>query len=211
MEKLVELVFVLDMSGSMSGLESDTIGGYNSILKKQKEEGSVRVTTTLFNSNMKMIHDGKDIKDVNPLTNDDYIPGGCTALLDAIGNTISHVTAKQSALKEEDRPTKTLMVITTDGLENSSVEFSKKAVKALIESKEAAGWEFLFVGANIDVIETGESFGISRDHSVDYICDKKGNRVMFCALNETISNTRMTGKVSRKWKEKINEDYEGRK
>ncbi|MCQ2798694.1 MAG: VWA domain-containing protein [Bacilli bacterium] len=211
MEKLVELVFVLDMSGSMSGLEDDTIGGYNSILKKQREEGNVRVTTTLFNTELKMVHDGKDIKDVKPLTSEDYIPHGCTALYDAIGFTISRVTASQSLLEEDKKPSKTLMVITTDGYENSSREFTKKSVKALIEAKKACGWEFLFLGANIDAAETAEGFGISKDYSASYVSDHRGTRTMYCCIERTVDELKTTGKVKKDWKRVLEKDAEENK
>lgn len=164
-ENLTELVFILDRSGSMSGLESDTIGGFNSMIaKQQKEEGEAIVSTVLFDDVTDVIHDRVPIGDIKKLTEEDYFVRGCTALLDAVGGAIHHIGNVHKYAREEDRPTKTLFVITTDGLENASRNYSFKDVKKMIErQKEKYNWEFLFLGANIDAIEVAGNMGISRD------------------------------------------------
>ena len=173
---LTELVFILDRSGSMAGLESDTVGGFNGTIEKQKkEEGEALVSTVLFNHTSKVIHDRVDLRKIPKMTEKDYSVGGCTALVDAIGRAIHHIKNVQKYIREEDRPEHTLFVITTDGLENASHEYSSDQVKKMIEQqKETAGWEFLFLGANIDAVETARSFGIEEDHTVNFLADAEG-------------------------------------
>ena len=208
---LTELVFILDKSGSMSGLEADTIGGFNSLIEKQKAEpGDVVVTTVLFNDKMKYVHDRVDIKAVNYMTRKDYTADGCTALLDAVGNTIKHIVEKQKELKEEYLPSKTMIVITTDGMENSSREYDYPDIKKLIEKQKELGWEFIFLGANIDVNREARRFGIDEDNAVQYKCDSAGVDLNYDSLSCAISEMKATGKVSKKWRKAIDEDYEKR-
>ena len=183
--KSTELVFVLDRSGSMSGLESDTIGGFNGMLKKQKKTGkNVNVTTVLFDDEVDMIHDRFPIDVVEPLTEDDYYVRGCTALLDAVGESIKKMDNVQKRLPKKHKPGKVIFVITTDGLENSSKEYSYRDIKRMIDAKKETGWEFLFLGANIDAAAEAEKMGIARNRSVTYENDSEG-----VALNyETVGN-----------------------
>lgn len=204
---LTELVFILDKSGSMSGLEGDTIGGFNSLIEKQKcEDGEVVVTTVLFNEKMKYVHDRIDIKEVNKMTRKDYMANGCTALLDAVGNTIKHIVDKQKELKEEFIPEKTMVVITTDGLENSSVEYDYPDIRKLIEKQKELGWEFIFLGANIDVNREARRFGIDEDNAVEYKCDKRGVNLNYEALSGAVTEMRCCKTVSKDWHKEI-DDY----
>ncbi len=218
-ENLTELVFILDRSGSMSGLESDTIGGFNSMLKKQKkEEGEAVVSTVLFDDVSEVIHDRKPIADVKKLTEKRYYVRGCTALLDAVGSAIDHIGNVQKYAREEDRPSKTLFVITTDGLENASKRYTFKKVKKMIErQKEKYNWEFLFLGANIDAIEVAGHMGISADRAANYHCDEAGTALNYAVLEETVSRVRAcSSKMMHAsfdggaWKGKIDADYEDR-
>lgn len=178
--KLTELVFILDRSGSMSGLEADTIGGFNGMINKQKnQEDAVNVTTVLFDDQVEVIHDRFSLDLVSPLTEEDYYVRGCTALLDAVGATIQKMSNIQKRLPEEHRAGKVIFVITTDGHENSSKEFSYGQIKEMIEQKKKEGWEFLFLGANIDAGYEAERIGISRDRSVTYENDSKGVEINF--------------------------------
>ena len=208
---LTELVFILDRSGSMSGLEADTIGGYNSMLEKQKEtEGDVIVSTVLFDSENEVIHDRVDLKELKPLTEKEYYVRGCTALLDAVGGAIHHINAVHKADKA-NAPAKTLFVITTDGMENSSTKYSFAKVKKIVEKKKQKGWEFLFLGANIDAAETAGSFGIDSSHAVNYHSDSAGTELNYKVLACAVQNFRSAGKVSEDWKAEIEEDFETRK
>lgn len=218
-ENLTELVFILDRSGSMSGLESDTIGGYNSLIAKQKKEkGEAIVTTVLFDDRMKMIHNRMPIELVKKLTKKDYYVGGCTALLDAVGETIDHIWSEHKKLKKDERPAKTLFVITTDGLENASKKYSFKDIKKMIEKqKEKHNWEFLFLGANIDAIEVAGSMGISADRAANYHCDSEGTALNYSVLGAAISRARKCENADMSvafaggaWKEEIERDYERR-
>ena len=173
-EKLTELVFILDRSGSMSGLESDTIGGFNGMIKKQKKSGDVNVTTVLFDDQVEVVHDRFPIDIVEPLTEEDYYVRGCTALLDAVGQTLSKIDNVQTRLPESHKAGKVIFVITTDGQENSSKEYSYKQIKKMIEAKKKNGWEFLFLGANIDAASEAEKMGISRNRAVTYENDSVG-------------------------------------
>lgn len=194
---LTELVFILDRSGSMSGLESDTIGGFNAMLEKQrKEAGECNITTVLFDDNYELLHDRIDIRAVSPMTDKEYYVRGTTALLDAIGRTIHKLVAVQRSSSEDYRAEKVMFVIITDGYENASREFSSDKVKAMIEhEKEKYGWEFIFLGANIDAVETASHFGISADRAVDYVPDGAGTALNFDAMSETVACFRATGTV----------------
>lgn len=215
-ENLTELVFILDRSGSMSGLEADTIGGFNSMIKKQqKEEGEAVVSTVLFDDRCDVIHDRVDISKIKKLTEDEYYVRGCTALLDAVGGAIEHIGTVQKYAREEDRPSKTLFVITTDGLENASKRYSFKDIKRMIEQKkEKNNWEFLFLGANIDAIEVAGNMGISRDRAANYNCDSAGTALNYAVLEKAVSKVRRCKAVQMSeafcggaWKAEIDEDF----
>lgn len=211
-EGLTEIVFILDESGSMSGLEADTIGGYNSFIEKQKKEsGEALVSTVLFANDSKVVHDRVDLKKVEPMNNQQYSPGGCTALLDAIGGAIHHIGNIHKYARPEDVPAKTIFVITTDGQENSSREYSYKNIKMMIErQQEKYGWEFLFLGANIDVISEASKLGIRSDRAVKYECDQMGTQLNFSVVSNVIASVRGGKKVSEHWKDEI-ESYRLRK
>lgn len=185
--ELTELVFILDRSSSMGGLESDTIGGFNGMIEKQKKEGEkVNVTTVLFDNEMEIIHDRFPIEAVQPLTDQEYSVRGCTALLDAVGQVVSKIDNVQKHLPEEYRAGKVLFVITTDGLENSSMQFSYNNIKRMIEAKKECGWEFLFLGANIDAAKEAEKIGIERNRSVTYENDHRGVALNYGAVGKII-------------------------
>ena len=193
--KAAELVFILDKSGSMAGLESDTIGGFNSMLQKQKAlDGECRITTVLFDNHYELLHDRIDIRAVGPMTEREYQVGGSTALLDAIGRTIQKLVGVQRNTAEEYRAESVMFVIITDGAENSSREYSSRKVKAMIEhEKEQYGWEFVFLGANIAAVETAGRFGIASDRAVDYVPDGAGTELNFQMMSETAAAFRTTG------------------
>ena len=207
-----ELVFILDKSGSMSGLEKDTIGGFNSMLQKQKDvEGECRITTVLFDNSYELLHDRIDIRAVGPMTEREYRVGGSTALLDAIGRTINKLVSVQRSTAEEYRAEKVMFVIITDGEENSSREFSSDKIKAMIEhEKQKYGWEFIFLGANIDAVETAGRFGIGVDRAVDYLADSKGTELNFAAMSATVACFRETGAVPDAPMQAIREDVKKR-
>ena len=208
----VEMVFILDKSGSMAGLESDTIGGFNSMISKQKdEEGEAYVTTVLFDTVLKTLHDRIPLEKVPEMTGKDYVPGGCTALLDAIGETVGHIRDIHKYIRAEDVPQKTLVVITTDGYENASRRFDREQIRKLIEEQKEKGWEFLFLGANIDAVATAGSFGISEDRAATYTCDAKGTELNFKALGGVMKCMRRNEEVPAAWKEEIEEDHANRK
>jgi uncharacterized protein YegL len=208
-----ELVFILDRSGSMSGLEADTIGGYNAMLAKQKnEEGEATVTTVLFNHDIDLLHDRIKIEGIAPITEREYEVGGTTALLDAIGSTIHKIGNVQKRTSEEERAGKVLFVITTDGMENASREYDYGKIKAMIEHQKVKyDWEFIFLGANIDAVATASKFGIQEDYAVTYHADSEGTQVNFQALNEAVTSFRKGQKIDRIWKENIEKDFESRK
>ena len=210
---LTELVFILDRSGSMSGLEQDTIGGYNSLLKKQKSEpGEATITTVLFDDHYELLHDRISLKGISPITDKEYFVRGSTALLDAIGRTIDKIGNAQKHTAEADRAEKVMFVITTDGMENASREYKYDKIKAMIEKqKEKFGWEFLFIGANIDAVETASKFGISADRAANYHADGKGTAVMYEAVSQTVCCARAAAPITADWKKQIDEDYEERK
>lgn len=206
-KNLTEMVFILDRSGSMSHLESDTIGGYNSLLEKQKkEQGDAVVTTVLFDDKYEIIHDNADIKKVNPLTDREYFARGSTALLDAVGKTINYVGHRHKYTRDSEIPQKTMVVIITDGFENASREFSQSQVKSMIEhQKEKYGWEFLFLGANIDAVSTARSYGITPDRAVKYEADSVGTKTNFEAVSATVSCVRESKPIAPNWKKEIEE------
>ncbi|HHU06714.1 MAG TPA: VWA domain-containing protein [Clostridiales bacterium] len=209
---LTELVFILDKSGSMSGLESDTIGGYNSMLEKQKAvEGECRITTVLFDNNYEILHDRIDIRAVEPISEKEYHVGGTTALLDAIGRTIHKIGNAQKHTAEDYRAEKVLFVIITDGEENSSREYSAEKVKALIDrQKTKYGWEFIFLGANIDAVETAGRFGISADRAQNYHADGEGVNLNFRVMSEAVASFRKRSVIPKGWNEEIQKDYKHR-
>ena len=209
---VTEIVFILDRSGSMSGLESDTIGGYNAMLTKQKDaEGEAIVTTVLFNHEYELLHDRINVKGVAPLSQKDYEVSGTTALLDAIGHTINKIKKAQNATLKEHQADKVLFVITTDGLENSSHEFNYKKIKQMIGQQKECGWEFIFLGANIDAIGTASELGIDSDHAVEFHADEEGVQMNFSVVTETVLNYRKEGKIEKDWKKEIEADYKRRK
>ena len=212
-KNLTELVFILDRSGSMAGLESDTIGGFNAMLEKQKKEpGNALVSTVLFDHERKVIHDRQDIQQVEPMTDRDYTVGGCTALLDAVGCAIHHIGNVHKYAREEDRPEKTLFVITTDGMENASRQYSYDQLKKLIRrQKEKCGWEFIFLGANIDAAREASRFGISAEFAADYHADSKGTSAVYEAVNEAVCCARACQPMDASWKRRVDADYRKRK
>jgi len=211
---ITELVFILDRSGSMAGLESDTIGGFNAMIEKQKkQDGLCWVSTVLFANESKVIHDRVRLEDVRPMTEDDYTVGGCTALIDAIGDAIHHISNVHKYAREEDVPAHTVFVITTDGMENASRKFSAAEVRRQIKRiQEEKGWEFLFIGANIDAVETARHFGIAEDRAVNYHADKKGTRVVYECVGKALGSLRANASacMPAKWSEDIAEDFASR-
>ena len=206
-KNLTEIVFVLDRSGSMSGLEKDTIGGFNSMIEKQKkEDGEALVSTVLFDHLTEVIMDRVPIQDVKPLTEDDYIPRGTTALIDALGGAIHHIGNVHKYARDEDRPEHTLFVITTDGMENASHYYSSDDVKRMIKRQtDRYGWEFLFLGANIDAVETARRYGIDEMHAASYISDAAGTRRNYAAMDAAISSVRRGRRVQRDWSREVTE------
>ncbi len=209
---VTELVFIIDRSGSMAGLEGDTIGGFNAMLEKQKkQDGKCYVSTVLFSNDSTVLHDRKELSSVPPMTEKDYFVGGCTALIDAIGGAIHHIGNIHKYARREDVPEHTVFVITTDGMENASRRYSSDKVKAMIErQKSKHGWEFLFIGANIDAVETAARFGIEKDRAVNYNADEKGTRILYSAVADTVCGVRARGKVSEDWCCEIEEDHKKR-
>ena len=211
-DNLTELVFILDRSGSMAGLEADTIGGFNAMIEKQKrEEGEALVSTVLFDHETVVLHDRVDLRKVEPMTDRQYTVRGCTALLDAIGGAVHHIGNVHKYAREEDRPAKTIFVITTDGMENASKRYTYDTVKRMIErQRELYGWEFLFLGANMDAIRAARRFGIREDRAVRYECDARGTALNFAVVSETIGKARCGAPIDGSWKAKIEKDYEER-
>lgn len=210
---ITELVFILDRSGSMAGLEKDTIGGFNSLINKQKkQEGKCYVSTVLFDHETLVLHDRLDLQNVNPLTDNDYQVRGCTALIDAIGSSIHHIANIHKYARPEDVPQNTMFVIMTDGMENASKKYSSKRVKEMIEhEKEKYGWEFLFIGANIDAVETAGHFGIEANRAVNYNADSEGTSVVYDTLSDTVCCMRACAPLSDDWSTRIDKDYKSRK
>ena len=219
-ENLTELVFILDRSGSMSGLEADTIGGFNSLItKQQKEEGEAIVSTVLFDDQTEVIHDRVKIEKVEKMTDKDYYVRGCTALLDAIGGAIHHIGNGHKYAREEDRPSKTLFVITTDGMENASRKYTLNKVKTMIERQKGKyNWEFLFLGANIDAIEVAGKMGIAASHAVNFHNDSRGTEINYSVLEKAVSRVRKCKRAEEmkeafedcEWKKEIDLDFESR-
>lgn len=206
---ITELVFILDRSGSMSGLEADTIGGFNSMIEKQKkQDGECFVSTILFDNFSEVIHDRVKLENVAPMTEQDYSVRGCTALLDAVGSAIHHIANIHKYARPEDVPEHTMFVITTDGMENASHRYDAARVKRMIEhEKEKYGWEFLFLAANIDAVGTAASFGIGADRAVNYRADKQGTRVVYDAVSETVCRFRASAPLAEDWCADIQADY----
>ena len=211
-KNLTEIVFILDRSGSMAGLEGDTIGGFNAMIQKQKgEPGEALVSTVLFDNVSEVIHDRVDIQKIEPLTRKEYYVRGCTALLDAVGGAIHHIGNVHKYAREEDRPEKTLFVITTDGMENASQTYSYEKLKMMIErQKEKYGWEFIFLGANIDAAKEAARFGIDADRAANYHADHEGTAVIYEAMSEVVGNVRACRPMSADWKKNIDADYKKR-
>ena len=210
---LTELVVILDRSGSMSGLESDTIGGFNSVLTKQRGEvGDANITTVLFDDKYELLHDRYNLVKVPVITDKEYFVRGSTALLDAIGKTIHKMGNVQKYAADEDRAEKVMFVIITDGMENASVKYSYDHIKNMIDrQKNKYGWEFIFLGANIDAIETAGRFGIEEDRVANYHADSKGTLLNYQVISETVSMIRTKRSIDEGWNDKINKDYESRK
>ena len=211
-KNLTEIVFILDRSGSMHGLEADTFGGFNSMIEKQKKEtGEALVSTILFDNAAEVIHDRVSLKDIRELTSRDYCVKGCTALLDAVGGAIHHIGNIHKYARPEDVPEHTLFIITTDGMENASRRYSSMEVKKMItRQKEKYGWEFLFLGANIDAVETAAGFGIGADRAVNYRADSQGTQLNYEVLGDAVSAVRQSAPLTAGWKKRIDEDYENR-
>ena len=212
-QNLTELVFILDRSGSMSGLESDTIGGFNSMIAQQKrEDGECFVSTVLFDSESEVLHDRVRLADVPAMTDRDYTVRGCTALLDAIGGAIRHIGNIHKYARPEDVPAKTMFVITTDGMENASRSYTHDKIKAMIErQKEKYGWEFLFLGANIDAVSVANTIGIAADRAVDYHADAKGTALNYEAVGQAVSAVRGNRKLTSAWKSAVAADHKNRR
>ena len=209
---ITELVFILDRSGSMGGLESDTIGGFNAMLRKQRrEQGTAYVSTVLFDNRSEVIHDRIDLAKIPDMTDKDYTVGGCTALLDAIGDAVRHIANIHKYARPEDVPEHTMFVITTDGMENASHKYSYDEIKRLIGAKKEEGWEFLFVGANIDAVSVAERVGISAERTANYCADAVGTATVWENLSAPISAMRSCAKITRDWAENIEADKKSRK
>ena len=208
-----ELVFILDRSGSMAGLEKDTIGGFNAMIEKQKKEtGECLVSTVLFDNTSEVIHDRVKLSEIRPMNEEDYYVRGCTALIDAIGGAIHHIGNVHKYARKEDVPEHTMFIITTDGMENASHRYSSEDVKRMIErQKSKYGWEFLFIGANIDAVETAARYGIEKNRAVDYRADREGTAVLYSAVSDAVCEIRNHKAVSGSWRKKIESDYNDRK
>lgn len=213
MRNLTEIVFILDRSGSMSGLESDTIGGFNALINKQKKEtGEALISTVLFNDTIEVLHDRLLLEEIQPITEKDYCAFGCTALLDAVGGAINHIGNIHKYARPEDVPQRTLFVITTDGLENSSCYYSYHQIKKMIERQEKRfGWEFLFLGANIDSKEMANRVGIRAERATNYHSDKEGTALNYEVISETICQVRANQPIDKNWKVRIDKDYKRRR
>jgi len=209
---VTELVFILDRSGSMSGFEADTIGGFNSTIEKQKkQEGKVYVSTVLFDNYSEVLHDRVDINEIKPMTDKDYDVRGCTALLDAIGGAIRHIGNIHKYARPEDVPEHTIFVITTDGMENASQHYSSEDIKAKIKRQtEKYGWEFIFLGANIDATKEAARFGIDADRAANYHADSAGTAVIYEAMSEAVCSIRACRPMSADWKRRVDEDFQKR-
>ena len=209
---ITELVFILDRSGSMSGLEDDTIGGFNSMIEKQKKQvGDCYVSTVLFDDESEVLHDRVKLADISKMTDNDYTVRGCTALIDAIGGAIHHIGNIHKYARPEDGPEHTMFIITTDGQENASHRYTSEQVKKMIEHRrEKYGWEFLFIGANIDAVETAARYGIDKERAVNYNADSEGTRLNYEVMSETICSFRESRPITADWKKKIDKDFKTR-
>ncbi len=209
---LTEIVFILDRSGSMAGLEDDTIGGFNAMVEKQKKEsGEALFSAVLFSNDSEVIYDRTDIQKVEPMTDRQYSVGGCTALLDAIGGAVHHIANVHKYAREEDRPGKTIFVITTDGMENASRAYSYDEVQRMVKhEQEKYGWEFLFLGANMDAISAARSFGIRADRAVRYRCDGAGTALNYSVVSETVARVRRRESIEPDWSAPIEADVKKR-
>ena len=210
---LTELVFILDRSGSMAGLERDTIGGFNAMIEKQKREGGeCFVSTVLFDNETEVLHDRVRLSEIRPITDSEYTVRGCTALIDAIGGAIHHIGNIHKYARPEDVPEHTMFIITTDGMENASRKYTSDRVKKMIEHQKAKyGWEFLFIGANIDAVETAKRYGIEQDRAVNYVADSKGTGVLYNAVSGAVSKMRASAPLNTEWRDEIERDYKTRK
>jgi len=205
---ITELVIIIDKSGSMHGLEEDTIGGVNAFLDEQKKiDGQCFVTTILFDEKSHTLIDREDLREVKALTEKDYKAGGCTALVDSVADAIKHIETIHKYVRKEDVPENTIFFVTTDGLENASHKYSSAELKKMIERKKEEKWEFVFAAANIDAVETAKTYGIDEDKSINYVHDKKGTGVMYSCVSECVSNKRMK-KTSNAWKERAEKHFE---
>lgn len=201
---ITELVLILDRSGSMTGLESDTIGGFNSMIEKQKKlDGKCYVSTVLFDNESEVLHDRIDLADVPKMTDKEYFPRGCTALLDAVGGAIHHIENIHKYARKEDVPEHTLFCITTDGMENASRKYDLKKVRKMIEAKKEIGWEFIFIGANIDAVSAAADIGISEDRAVNYTASACGTASVYDAMSAVTSSVRGCVPIERNWKKKV--------
>ena len=209
---ITELVFILDRSGSMSGLESDTIGGFNAMIDKQKkQDGECYVSTILFDNVSEVLHDRVKLTEIKPMTDKEYTVRGCTALIDALGGAIHHIGNVHKYARNEDVPEHTVFVITTDGMENASHKYSSDKVKRMIErQKEQHGWEFLFIGANIDAVETAAQYGISKDRAVNYNADEVGTHILYESVSAVVGNVRANKAICKDWSDELSEDYKRR-
>lgn len=209
---MTELVFILDRSGSMSGLESDTIGGFNSMLEKQKKEGGrTLVSTVFFDNAAEVIHDRLPLEDVPRMTKEEYFVRGCTALLDAVGGAIHHIGNIHKYARREDVPEKTLFVIITDGMENASRRYTYQKVHDMIcHEREKYGWEFLFLGANIDAAAEAKRFGIDESRAANYNCDEAGTALNYDVISDAVTSIRSCRPLIADWKARIDEDYKTR-
>jgi len=201
---ITELVLILDRSGSMAGLESDTIGGFNSMIEKQKKlDGKCYVSTVIFDNESEVLHDRIDLGEVPKMTDKEYFPRGCTALLDAVGGAIHHIENIHKYARKEDVPEHTLFCITTDGMENASRKYDLKKVRKMIEAKKELGWEFIFIGANIDAISAAADIGISADRAVNYTASECGTASVYDAMSAVASSVRESIPIGKNWKKKI--------
>ena len=211
--KFTEMVFILDRSGSMAGLESDTIGGFNALISKQKKEpGTAFVTTVLFNDGTEMIHDRLNIEAVPVMTEREYTPGGCTALLDAVGGTIDHIVSIHRYIRPEDVPEKTVVVLMTDGLENASHQYTLEQIRKKVEhEREKYDWEFLFLGADINAVDTATGIGIHASRAANFMHDDRGIDLCFDAMSHAITSVQRRKPIPESWRASVERDHNNRK